>query len=107
MQVKIELVLIQLYSWGWAESCSKHVEDSDKRIIEETVSQVGHLPESYDNYDIRGIRHRATAIRVQGCGIFFVGTNLKEVQNNYSTAANNNGQGYLATMYEEVRRTVK
>jgi len=71
------------------------------------VSQVGHLPECNDDYDIRGIRHRATAIRVQDCGIFFVDTNLKEVQINYSTAANNNGQGYLATMYEEARRIIK
>jgi hypothetical protein len=30
---------------------------------------------------------------------FFVDTNFKEVQNNYSTAANNNGQGFLATGY--------
>jgi hypothetical protein len=71
------------------------------------VSQVGYLPESYDDYDTRGIRHRAIAIRVQGCGIFFVDTNLKEVQNNYGTAANNNGQVYPATMYEEARRTIK
>jgi len=40
-----EVVLIQLSSWGWAQSCFKHVEDSDKHIIEETVCQVGHLPE--------------------------------------------------------------
>ena len=30
---------------GLAQSCSKHVEDSNKHIIEETVRQVGHLPE--------------------------------------------------------------
>jgi len=34
-----EVVLIQLSSWGWAHSCSKHVEDSNKHIIEETVCQ--------------------------------------------------------------------
>jgi hypothetical protein len=32
-----EVVLIQLSSWGWAQSCSKHVEDSNKHIIKETV----------------------------------------------------------------------
>jgi len=31
------VVLIQLSSWGWAQSCLKHVEDSNKHIIEETV----------------------------------------------------------------------
>ena len=35
-------VLIQLSSRGWAQSCSKHVEDSNKHTIEETVSQVGY-----------------------------------------------------------------
>jgi hypothetical protein len=40
-----EVVLIQLSSWRWAQSCSKHVEDSNKHIIEETVHPVGHLPE--------------------------------------------------------------
>jgi hypothetical protein len=33
---------------------------------------------------------------------------LKETQNNCSTAANNNnGQEFLATVYEEARRTMK
>jgi hypothetical protein len=36
---------MQLSSWGWAQSCSKHIEDSNKHIIEEIVRQVGHLPE--------------------------------------------------------------
>jgi len=27
----------------------KHVEDSNKHIIEETVRQVGHLPELYED----------------------------------------------------------
>jgi len=40
-----EVVLIQLSSWGWAHSCSKHVEDSNKHIIEEIVRQVGYLSE--------------------------------------------------------------
>jgi hypothetical protein len=44
-----EVVLIQLSSWGWAQSCSKHVEDSNKHIIEEIVCQVGHLPELYED----------------------------------------------------------
>jgi len=51
MQVKMELipdvVLIQLSSWRRAHSCSKHVEDSNKHIIEEIVRQVGHPPELY------------------------------------------------------------
>jgi hypothetical protein len=36
---------MQLSSWRWAQSCSKHVEDLNKHIIEEIVRQVGHLPE--------------------------------------------------------------
>jgi hypothetical protein len=44
-----DVVLIQLPSWGWAQVCSKHVEDSNKRIIEETVRQVGYLPELYED----------------------------------------------------------
>jgi hypothetical protein len=40
-----EVVLIQLSSWGWVQSCSKHVEDFHKHITEEIVCQVGHLPE--------------------------------------------------------------
>jgi hypothetical protein len=40
-----EVILIKLSSWGWAQSCSKHVEDSNKHIIEKTVRQVGYLPE--------------------------------------------------------------
>jgi len=30
-----EVVFIQLFSWGWAHSCLKHVEDLNKCIIEE------------------------------------------------------------------------
>jgi hypothetical protein len=40
-----DVVLIQLSSWGWAQGCSKHAEDSNKHIIEEFVHQVGYLPE--------------------------------------------------------------
>jgi hypothetical protein len=36
-----------LSSWGWVQSCPKHVEDSNKHIIEEIVRQVGYLPEFY------------------------------------------------------------
>jgi hypothetical protein len=36
-------------SWGRAQSCSKHVEDSNKHIIEEIVRQVGYLPELYED----------------------------------------------------------
>ena len=43
--------LMQLSSWGWARGCSKHVEDSNKHIIEETVRQVGYLPELYSGKD--------------------------------------------------------
>ena len=44
-----EVVLIQLSPWEWAKSCLKHVEDSNKHIIEEIVHQVGHLPELYED----------------------------------------------------------
>jgi hypothetical protein len=40
-----EVVLIQFTSWGWAHSCSKHVEDLNKHIIEKIVRQVGYLPQ--------------------------------------------------------------
>ena len=36
-------------SWGWAHSCSIHVEDSSKHIIEEIAGQVGYLPELYED----------------------------------------------------------
>ena len=42
-------MLIQLSSWGQAQSFSKHVEDSNKHIIEENVRQVGHLPVLYED----------------------------------------------------------
>jgi len=42
-----DVVLIQLSSWGWAHRCSKHVEDSNKHVIEEIVRQVGYLPELF------------------------------------------------------------
>jgi len=48
-RVIIPDVLIQLSSWGWAHSCSKHVEDSNKHIIEEIVHQVCYLPELYED----------------------------------------------------------
>ena len=44
-----EVVLIQLSSWRWALICSKHVEDSNKRITEEIVCQFGYLPELYED----------------------------------------------------------
>jgi len=57
-----EVVLIQLTSWGWAHSCSKHVEDSNKHIIEEIVRQVGYLPEfSSDILPMTGITVRRYA----------------------------------------------
>jgi len=40
-----DVVLIQLSSWGWSHSCSKHVEDSNKHVIEEIVRQDGYLSE--------------------------------------------------------------
>jgi hypothetical protein len=40
-----DVVWIQLSSWGWAQSCSKHVEDSNKHIIGEIVGQAGYLPD--------------------------------------------------------------
>jgi hypothetical protein len=36
--------------------CSKHVEVSNKHITEETVRQVGHLPELYE--DARSEKHK-------------------------------------------------
>jgi len=44
-----DVVSIQLSSWGWAQSCSKYVEGSNKHITEETVCQVGYLPELYED----------------------------------------------------------
>jgi hypothetical protein len=44
-----DVVLIQLSSWEWTQSCSKHVEDSNKHIIEEIVRHVGYLPELYED----------------------------------------------------------
>jgi len=44
-----DVVLIQLSSCGCVHSCSKHVEDSNKHTVEETVRQVGHLPELYED----------------------------------------------------------
>jgi hypothetical protein len=32
-------------SWGWSQGSSKHVDDSNKHIIEEIVRQVVYLPE--------------------------------------------------------------
>jgi len=40
-----EVVFIQLSSWGWAHSCSEHVDDLNKLIIEEIVRKVVYLPE--------------------------------------------------------------
>ena len=45
-----DVVFIQLSFWGWAQGCLKHVEDSNKRIIEETVRAVGYLPEQWQKY---------------------------------------------------------
>jgi hypothetical protein len=41
------IVFIQFSAWRWAQSCSKHVEDSNKYIIKEIVRQVGYLAELY------------------------------------------------------------
>jgi len=50
-------------SSGWAHSCSKHVEDSNKHIIEETARQVGYLPEcercSYFAHEMSLVSHTA------------------------------------------------
>jgi hypothetical protein len=51
-----EVVLIQLSSRRLAQRCSKHVEDSNKHIIEETVCQVSHLLEIYQ--DARSEKHK-------------------------------------------------
>jgi len=44
-----DVLLIQLSSWGWAQSCSEHVEDSNNHIIKEIVRQVAYLPELYED----------------------------------------------------------
>jgi len=46
-----DVLLIQLFSWRWAQSCLKRVrvEDSNKHIIEEIVRQVVYLPELYED----------------------------------------------------------
>jgi len=33
------------FSWWWARGCSKHVENSNKRIEKRIVRQVGYLQE--------------------------------------------------------------
>jgi len=33
----------------YGQSCLKHVEDSNKHIIEKTVLEVSHLPELYED----------------------------------------------------------
>jgi hypothetical protein len=50
-------------SWGWAQCGSKHVEDSNKHIIEEIVRQVGYLPELYD--DARSEKYKITRMNSQ------------------------------------------
>jgi hypothetical protein len=57
-------VLIQLSPWRWAQSCSKHVEDSNNHIIEEIVRQVGHLPELYEDT-------RAEKYKIQSTSFLF------------------------------------
>jgi hypothetical protein len=52
-----EVVLVQLSPWRWAQSCSKHVVDSNEHITGEIVRQVGHLPELYE--DARSEKYRA------------------------------------------------
>ena len=54
-RVIIPDVSIQLSSWRWAQSCSKHVEDLNKHIIEETVRQVGYLPQIIRRCTVRKI----------------------------------------------------
>jgi hypothetical protein len=47
MQIKYQIQ--EKSYWRWAQSCSKHVKDSNKHIVEETVRQVGHLQELYED----------------------------------------------------------
>jgi len=50
---RIHLLVLSLCVGGRPEdeqhSCSKHVEDSNKRIIEEIVRQVGYVPDLYED----------------------------------------------------------
>ena len=60
--------LIQLSSWEWAQSCSKHVQDSNKHIIEEIVRQVGYLAELYE--DARSGKHKMLYSQIWEGGSF-------------------------------------
>jgi hypothetical protein len=53
--------------WRWAQSRSKHVEGSNKHIIEEIVRQVGHLPELYE--DARSEKNIYTGLFISPSGI--------------------------------------
>jgi hypothetical protein len=60
----IKVVFIQLSSWRWAQSCSKHVEDSNKHIIEEIMRQVGHFPELTFNCEVVSTHYNYICIPV-------------------------------------------
>jgi hypothetical protein len=53
---------MQLSSWRWAQSRSKHVEDSNKHIIEEVVRQVDHLPEASTMLSNNSFKYQFTVI---------------------------------------------
>ena len=57
-----EAVLIHLSFWGWAQICSKHVDYSNRHIIEEIVCQVVPLPELYE--DARSEKYKIYAYAV-------------------------------------------
>ena len=78
---------MQLSSWGWAHSCSKHVEDSYKRIIEEIVRQVYRLVgwaymqvrlEFHVQYELHLCWPDETAALFYGHFIQYIGTNTAE-----------------------------
>jgi len=79
-----EVVLIQLYSLGWAQSCSKHVEDSNKHIIEETMRQVGYLPELYEDIQLEKYKLWLTLRRLMSY-IYIYGAPILDVSRSHTT----------------------
>jgi hypothetical protein len=71
---------MQLSSWRWAQSCSKHVEDSNKHIIEEIVRQVGYLPELYEDGRSEKYKKLPTILLFSKRNISFVNSMGPELQ---------------------------
>jgi len=63
---------MKLSSWRWTQSCSKHVEDSNKHIIVEILRQVGHLPELYEDARPEKYKIRCFPSRYNNNTIIFI-----------------------------------